>query len=481
MYISRTDVLADRDSARWGLSPKMVQRRRILFWDLFVADSWTLDRSHCLGIFLPEPQHGRPPSFSLAYIDCEFPDYKDGLGESGGDINTSSECVADVASRTLTAEAPSYATIMELDKKVRDFSLPPLPVSSSGDQRESFAAEFTRCVLDHTRETSTSILSRLAELPLTIPSFFNNPQIRQRAVPHMASCQCVLLEHVDLRILSSGPRSPLASSAMAELEQACILFSKAAQYSNRARKALHFRLDHLTDDQPILTRLSEKARLALAALNAKKRLLLMALPGPNGTKIQGNLSTPTTHILYSFILRSRVTLISLGIIHRPSTSTPAFGRTTTVNANPATLGYTPETVRPMLEPWAPERRHSDVYSHATASVPIARSRLGTTQFQNLSVDQYPPQETRSVFMESPSDRTRGQTLLTSSILRPPARIIIRGNTQVLIRINMGILLHQRSTELTFILPIPSLPPLALPLATLGLTHVGAHSCKILVY
>jgi len=30
----------DRDSARWGLSPKMVQRRRILFWDLFVADVW---------------------------------------------------------------------------------------------------------------------------------------------------------------------------------------------------------------------------------------------------------------------------------------------------------------------------------------------------------------------------------------------------------------------------------------------------------
>jgi hypothetical protein len=30
----------DRDSARWGLSETMVQRRRILFWDLFVADVW---------------------------------------------------------------------------------------------------------------------------------------------------------------------------------------------------------------------------------------------------------------------------------------------------------------------------------------------------------------------------------------------------------------------------------------------------------
>jgi hypothetical protein len=32
--------LKDRDSARWGLTPKMVQRRRILFWDLFVSDIW---------------------------------------------------------------------------------------------------------------------------------------------------------------------------------------------------------------------------------------------------------------------------------------------------------------------------------------------------------------------------------------------------------------------------------------------------------
>ena len=31
---------ADRDSARWGLSPKIVRRRRVLFWDLFVGETW---------------------------------------------------------------------------------------------------------------------------------------------------------------------------------------------------------------------------------------------------------------------------------------------------------------------------------------------------------------------------------------------------------------------------------------------------------
>ena len=60
------------------------------------------------------------------------------------------ECVAEVASRTLTAEAPTYATIMDLDRKVRDFALPEKIASS----RDDFGASFQRCVLEHIRETS---------------------------------------------------------------------------------------------------------------------------------------------------------------------------------------------------------------------------------------------------------------------------------------------------------------------------------------
>jgi hypothetical protein len=39
-------------------------------------------------------------------------------------------------------------------------------------------------------------------------------------------------------IVTRGPRSPLASNAMSELDQACLLFSKAAKHSHRAAKAL---------------------------------------------------------------------------------------------------------------------------------------------------------------------------------------------------------------------------------------------------
>jgi hypothetical protein len=33
-------VYADRDCARWKLAPAEVQKRRALFWELFITDGW---------------------------------------------------------------------------------------------------------------------------------------------------------------------------------------------------------------------------------------------------------------------------------------------------------------------------------------------------------------------------------------------------------------------------------------------------------
>lgn len=65
--------------------------------------------------------------------------------------------MADVTARTLTAEAPSYATIMELDRKVREF---PLPEGVSSAPPGDLAASFQRCVLDHIRETGMPCILR---------------------------------------------------------------------------------------------------------------------------------------------------------------------------------------------------------------------------------------------------------------------------------------------------------------------------------
>jgi hypothetical protein len=44
-------------------------------------------------------------------------------------------------------------------------------------------------------------------------------------------------------VATRGPNSPLANTAFTELDQACLLFSKAAAYSKRAKKALVLFLD----------------------------------------------------------------------------------------------------------------------------------------------------------------------------------------------------------------------------------------------
>lgn len=61
------------------------------------------------------------------------------------------ECVADVTARTLTAEAPTYAVIMDLDRKVRNFALP-----EGHTDKNDMAASFRICVLEHIRETGSS-------------------------------------------------------------------------------------------------------------------------------------------------------------------------------------------------------------------------------------------------------------------------------------------------------------------------------------
>ncbi|KAJ7234763.1 fungal-specific transcription factor domain-containing protein [Mycena haematopus] len=268
-HLSQTIGL-HRDSARWGLSPRMVQRRRILFWDLFVADVWNSLNT------------GRPPSFSLAYIDCSFPTYDDSKAIDGvyelWAFRFAAECVAEVTARTLTAEAPSYATIIELDRKVREFPVPPFDEGAPDD----VGANLQRCVLEHARETVLMYIHRsffaqaIIEQPTNplkstyAPSFLAAyrasatilKSVRDQFAAMPSSCArfwtmwtfAFSAAVVFGTVVTRGPRSPLAVAAMAELEQACVLFSKAAVYSRRATKAL-----------PILIKLSEKARLALAA------------------------------------------------------------------------------------------------------------------------------------------------------------------------------------------------------------------------
>jgi hypothetical protein len=98
---------------------------------------------------------GRLVSYSIKYLKVtSYSPFRSFFTVEIWQCRFAAECVAEVPSRVLTAEAPSYASIMELDRKVREFPLPEGMVSSSDD----LAGSFQKCVLDHTiSETCTDI------------------------------------------------------------------------------------------------------------------------------------------------------------------------------------------------------------------------------------------------------------------------------------------------------------------------------------
>ncbi|KAH8830721.1 hypothetical protein DL96DRAFT_1668442 [Flagelloscypha sp. PMI_526] len=249
-------TVSNRDSARWGLSEKMVQRRRVIFWDLFVAENW-----NCLST-------GRPPSFKLSYIDCKLPESGDAMPYESWALRFAQDCVAETASQACASQTPSYEAIMELDKKVRDYPLPNMSTSSMPESvvhtkvllfiHRSF---FAQAIVD---EPSNPLKSVYA--PSFLAAYRASSQILRvvkdqfQTAPTMTSRWWMTWSFafsaalVFGMVVTKGPSSPLANSAMKELDEACILFSKVAPMNRRASKAL-----------VILSRLNAKARAALAS------------------------------------------------------------------------------------------------------------------------------------------------------------------------------------------------------------------------
>ncbi|THH16401.1 hypothetical protein EW146_g4238 [Bondarzewia mesenterica] len=279
-----------RDSARWESSPRIVQRRRVLFWDLFVADAW-----HCLST-------GRPPSFSRDYIDCQFPQDDEMTLNDGGETEPgfgswgfrfAYECVAEVAARTLTVTPTRYSDILDLDRKIRDFSIPSealamLRGEPGTDPRSvPLSASMAHFVLSHTREVILLFIHRsffaqaLIEDPVNpirspyAQSFLSTVRaastilrcVRDQFTIYPAICSrfwstwtyAFSAAVVFGVIVTRGPRSHLADSAIVELDQACDLFSQAAKLNRRAAKA-----------HTILSRLQDKAHRVLEASKSEK-------------------------------------------------------------------------------------------------------------------------------------------------------------------------------------------------------------------
>ncbi|KAI0923665.1 hypothetical protein AcW1_006560 [Taiwanofungus camphoratus] len=264
-----------RDSKQWRLDEKSVQRRRNLFWELFL-----FELIHCMAL-------GRPPAVQLAHVDCEIPtDEEKSVGENGDPMQGywhfkmvfSREVYSQVVEVMLSAKSPSYATVLDLDRKIRQMILPPVRLYLRPDEdgyanpelcMKSYLMSHYRCI------TMISIhRTFFAQALLDNPT---NPLSSPYAPSFLAANRCasILLKsfihhhercgplcgrfwsmwtHAFSAAVIVGatvtriPNSTIAPSALMELELAVDVFQRGATHSLRARQGL-----------PLLLRLKQRA------------------------------------------------------------------------------------------------------------------------------------------------------------------------------------------------------------------------------
>ncbi|KAF8627682.1 hypothetical protein AX15_004301 [Amanita polypyramis BW_CC] len=266
-----------RDSGRWNLSLEETQKRRELFYEIFTYDYW-----QCLTF-------GRPPSFSLIHVDCEFP-FDVTEDEKGHPETTfrawkhrfTAQCMTQVMDEAFSAKSPRYKIIQKLDKRVRNWYVPPILRTPSYEgvrnDKESdqpsleltmqrfttFAIKemtlfymhrgfFARALEDNPTDP---MASKYAESVLAayrgactfvgvIEGLFNQHQALLERMwfffTHLFSCAIVL------GTIAAKPQLSVAPSAVVYLESAYNLFSRVSDSSRKAKIL------------PILQNLREKA------------------------------------------------------------------------------------------------------------------------------------------------------------------------------------------------------------------------------
>ncbi|KAJ3882231.1 fungal-specific transcription factor domain-containing protein [Lentinula edodes] len=262
-----------RDCARWKLPPAEVQKRRALFWELFITDCWQSLAT------------GRLATFSLPFVDCELPYDPDGTISDDGTVQPSfpfwkarfgAECVSAVVQGTLTSRAPKYSIILDLDRKIRDMELPkyaqgPIPEGAGLKETMSYCMptnyrELTllyihRCFFTHAIQSNPTDPIKSQYAPSFLAGYrsacdlLNAVRKQFTMFPAQIARFWVLWTHafsstvMISSVVTHGSRSKVAPAALFELKSACELFEQAARHGGRAVKFL-----------PIVQRLLGKAQ-----------------------------------------------------------------------------------------------------------------------------------------------------------------------------------------------------------------------------
>ncbi|KAG2747624.1 hypothetical protein P692DRAFT_20954353 [Suillus brevipes Sb2] len=260
-----------RDCARWQLPPQEVQKRRALFWELFITDGWQSLAT------------GRLATFYLPFVDCELPNDPDSTMDEDGSVLLSFpawkarfgfQCISTVIQHAQTAKVPKYSVVIELDRKIRDMELPKY---AQRPPREG--AELGEAMKQCPVTTDTSLVAALlyvhrcffAEAVSNNPTDpMSSPFAPSFLAGYRSACELisglpaqfdlfpaqiarfwVMLSSVVTHASGNGSRSKIITAALTELRRAVSLFKEASDFGGRAGKFL-----------PILERLLQKAEQA---------------------------------------------------------------------------------------------------------------------------------------------------------------------------------------------------------------------------
>ncbi|KAG1767817.1 hypothetical protein EDD22DRAFT_772804 [Suillus occidentalis] len=248
------------DPSRWGIEGREAYERRSYFWTLFSQSLWQ------------SLVTGRPPAILPAVVDCQIPSDLDEATYRSGEIpisfgNWSSrftkECLAPIIEATQAVKPPTYQTVLELDRKIREFCVPVLPESNFSDhetmERRSFGRSgykeltllflhrgfFAQAMGDFPSDPLRSPVGRSfmvayqsasTLIQITINHFELQPVLCSRVwrIWSFAFSAAVVIGIVAIRKLSIK----LDPDPFEHLEKACTLFRDAAQTCSRAKTAL---------------------------------------------------------------------------------------------------------------------------------------------------------------------------------------------------------------------------------------------------
>ncbi|KAF7986095.1 hypothetical protein HWV62_41513 [Athelia sp. TMB] len=324
-----------RDPARWGLPARAVQRRRALFWELFVVDCWMTLIT------------GRLPAFPLHFVDTAHAvDPDEALSADGAVVSSFSawkarfaaSILAPVIAHVLAARrrAPEEADAMALDARIRAFAEPECGAgmedggeAAHGRAMAGFMPRFWKLValtFLHRAQFARAIAESPAdprgagfvagydaagELLGALQGLFQAWPAETARLWNMwghAFAAAMMLGTIVIRATGPGLRSKIAEAALARVKDAYELFEDAATYGGKAgrfvpalqdilHKAHKAMNGVLTVPRDIFTQGAQGAPVPdeLALLGGETRLLVQRRPKPRSPRAAQSVQLPFTH------------------------------------------------------------------------------------------------------------------------------------------------------------------------------------------